>query len=91
MRSMTTTGPCAACGKTTGPFWANTCVVLDFENGSAPMEPNMMTPIRCDACEGEAQIRATFAEDPALAERIWCCDRSEIERLVQHERRLRGG
>jgi hypothetical protein len=73
MRKMQKGGLCAACGieSDDGPYWGNVAKVLDFGvPGIAPMEPNMMEPVRCDRCETMHRLQTDYAESPTEAQRM---------------------
>lgn len=51
------TGPCEVCGchSEGGAYWVNVYEVMDLGEGIPPIEPNMVTPIRCDECDALAR------------------------------------
>lgn len=95
MRTILPHGPhqcqsCGATGRHNGPYWGNSPVVIDLGDcGAPPMEPDMTIPVRCDACEFAAKVRADFAADPAFAEQIYCVAAHNVERYLARELRER--
>lgn len=83
MRSMQGySGTCDQCGKF-AYLWVDRAVDLS-ELG---VKDKLLGRQLCDTCEHERAVRDAFASDPAMAERCYCIDRSEVERYLAIERR----
>lgn len=56
----------------TGLYWRCSARVLDFGDGSPPLEADMSTPCLCDNCNTLHRVVEAYRDNQAFAERAWC-------------------